>query len=51
MAERLSEWAARKRIHPKTAYKMYAEGRMPVPTERLSERVILVHDPSYPPSA
>lgn len=47
MAERLSEWAARKRIHPKTAYKMWAEGRMPVPTERFSERVILVHDPEY----
>lgn len=47
MAERLAEWAKRKRIHPKTAYRMYAEGRMPVPTERFSERVILVHDPEH----
>ncbi len=47
MAERLTEWAKRKRIHPKTAYRMYAENRMPVPTERFSERVILVHDPEY----
>lgn len=45
MSERLSEWAKRKGIHPKTAYKMYIDGRMPVPTERLSQRVILVHDP------
>lgn len=47
MAERLTEWAERKRIHPKTAYRMYVENRMPVPTERLSERVILVHDPDF----
>jgi predicted site-specific integrase-resolvase len=47
MAERLSEWAARKRIHPKTAYLMHTQGRMPVPTERFSERVILVHDPDF----
>ena len=49
MAERLGEWAKRKRIHPKTAYKMFVEGRIPVPVERFSERVILVHDPSYNP--
>lgn len=45
MPERLSEWAHRKGVHHKTAYKWFVEGKMPVPSEKISDRLIMVYDP------
>ena len=39
----LSEWAARQRIHPQTAYRWFREGTLPVPACRIG-RLILVGD-------
>jgi predicted site-specific integrase-resolvase len=40
----LKEWAEAQGVHPKTAYRWYREGKMPVPTTRVG-RLILVDAP------
>ncbi len=39
---RLSEWARRQGVHPKTALRWFQEGRLPVPARRVSPRTVLV---------
>jgi predicted site-specific integrase-resolvase len=41
----LKEWAAVQGIHPKTAYRWYREGKLPVPVKRV-DRLILVDAPA-----
>jgi len=39
----LKEWAQAQGIHPQTAYKMFREGTLPVPAQRVGTRLILVN--------
>ncbi|NNN12540.1 MAG: IS607 family transposase [Acidimicrobiaceae bacterium] len=40
----LREWALSQGIHPQTAYRWYRTGKMPVPTHRVGNKLILVGD-------
>lgn len=39
----LKDWALAQGIHPQTAYKMFREGALPVPAQRVGPRLILVN--------
>ncbi len=39
----LKEWAQAQGIHPQTAYKMFRDGTLPVPAQRIGTRLILVN--------
>jgi len=39
----LKEWARAQGIHPQTAYRMFREGTLPVPAQRVGTRLILVN--------
>lgn len=39
---KLTEWARVNGVHPKTAYRWYREGTLPVPARRVGSRTILV---------
>lgn len=39
----LKDWALAQGIHPQTAYKMFREGTLPVPAQRVGTRLILVN--------
>jgi putative resolvase len=45
---KLSEWARANHIHPKTAYRWWRQGTLPVPARQVSARTILVeqHQPA-----
>ena len=45
---RLSEWARSQGVHPKTAYRWWKEGILPVPARQVSARMILVEEPLHP---
>ncbi len=40
----LREWELSQGIHPQTAYRWYRAGKMPVPTHRVGNELILVGD-------
>ena len=40
----LREWALSQGIHPQTVYRWYRAGKMPVPTHRVGNKLILVGD-------
>jgi putative resolvase len=42
---KLSEWARANHIHPKTAYRWWRQGTLPVPARQVSARTILVELP------
>lgn len=42
---RLSEWARSQGVHPKTAYRWWCQGILPVPVRQVSARMILVDEP------
>ena len=42
---KLSEWARVNHIHPKTAYRWWRQGTLPVPARQVSARTILVLQP------
>ena len=42
---KLSDWARANGVHPKTAYRWWREGTLPVPARQINARVILVDDP------
>ncbi|MFL6190250.1 MAG: IS607 family transposase [Actinomycetes bacterium] len=42
---KLSEWARANHIHPKTAYRWWRQGTLPVPARQVSARAILVELP------
>jgi putative resolvase len=42
---KLSEWARVNHIHPKTAYRWWRQGTLPVPARQVSARTILVEQP------
>lgn len=44
---KLTEWARREGVHPKTAYRWFHEGTLPVPAEQLPTGTILVRDDRY----
>lgn len=41
---KLTEWARREGVHPKTAYRWFREGTLPVPARQLATGTILVRD-------
>jgi putative resolvase len=41
----LSEWARANHVHPKTAYRWWRQGTLPVPSRQVSARTILVEQP------
>lgn len=41
----MSEWARSQGVHPKTAYRWWREGILPVPARQVSARMILVDEP------
>ena len=43
---RLTDWARSQGVHPKTAYRWWREGILPVPARQVSARVILVEEPA-----
>lgn len=43
----LKEWAIAQGIHPQTAYKMFREGTLPVPAQRVGPRLILVNPEGF----
>lgn len=45
---RLTEWARQEGVHPKTAYKWYREGNLPVPARVIGVRTIVVDVPAKP---
>jgi len=45
----LKEWARTQGVHPRTAYRRYRQGRLPVPARR-ADRLILVDAPLPPRS-
>lgn len=45
---RLTDWARQEGIHPKTAYKWYREGNLPVPARVIGVRTIVVDVPAKP---
>jgi putative resolvase len=42
---KLSEWARANHIHPKTAYRWWRQGTLPVPARQVSARTILIEQP------
>jgi putative resolvase len=42
---KLSEWARADHLHPKTAYRWWRQGTLPVPARQVSARTILVAQP------
>jgi putative resolvase len=44
---KLADWARAEGVHPKTAYRWFRQGKMPVPAEKIPSGSILVHDPKY----
>lgn len=44
---KLKEWALAQGIHPQTAYKMFREGKLPVPAQRVGPRMILVNPEAF----
>ena len=42
---KLSEWARANNIHPKTAYRWWRQGTLPVPARQVSARTILIEQP------
>src|SRR6266545_389079 len=42
---KLSEWARANHVHPKTAYRWWRQGTLPVPARQVSARTILVEQP------
>lgn len=42
---RLADWARSQGVHPKTAYRWWREGTLPVPARQVSARMILVDEP------
>jgi putative resolvase len=42
---KLSEWARVNHVHPKTAYRWWRQGTLPVPARQVSARTILVEQP------
>ena len=42
---RLTDWARSQGVHPKTAYRWWREGTLPVPARQVSARMILVEEP------
>jgi len=44
---KLSEWARREGVHPKTAYRWFREGTLPVPAGQLGTGTVLVRDDRY----
>jgi putative resolvase len=42
---KLSQWARANHIHPKTAYRWWRQGTLPVPARQVSARTILVEQP------
>ena len=44
---KLADWARVEGVHPKTAYRWFRTGKMPVPAEKTPSGSILVHDPKY----
>ncbi len=47
---KLTDWARAEGVHPKTAYRWWREGTLPVPARQVSARMILVDDPKYAPA-
>ena len=45
---KLSEWARANHIHPKTAYRWWRQGTLPVPARQVSARTILVEQQPQP---
>jgi putative resolvase len=43
---KLSDWARANGVHPKTAYRWWRNGILPVPARQINARVILVDDPA-----
>jgi putative resolvase len=43
---KLSDWARANGIHPRTAYRWWRNGTLPVPARQINARVILVDDPA-----
>lgn len=43
---RLADWARANGVHPKTAYRWWRAGTLPVPARQINARVILVDDPA-----
>ena len=43
---KLSDWARANGVHPKTAYRWYRDGTLPVPARQVNARVILVDAPA-----
>jgi putative resolvase len=41
---KLSDWARANGVHPKTAYRWWRNGTLPVPARQINARVILVDD-------
>jgi putative resolvase len=41
---KLSDWARANGVHPKTAYRWWRNGALPVPARQINARVILVDD-------
>jgi putative resolvase len=42
---KLSDWARANHVHPKTAYRWWRQGTLPVPARQVSTRTILVEQP------
>jgi putative resolvase len=47
---KLAEWARANGVHPRTAYRWFRHGTMPVPARRLPSGTILVDAPGSPPA-
>lgn len=48
---KLSDWARAQGVHPKTAYRWWREGTLPVPARQINARTILVEEPKLPDNA
>jgi putative resolvase len=48
---RLSDWARAQGVHPKTAYRWWRAGTLPVPARQVNARTILVDVPVAPERA
>jgi putative resolvase len=47
---KLTDWARSQGVHPKTAYRWWREGTLPVPARQVSARMILVEEPTSTPA-
>ena len=47
---KLTDWARSQGVHTKTAYRWWREGTLPVPARQVSARMILVDEPTGPPT-